>query len=559
MDLGESVKILKPIREFFGMNLLPRTTQRRIKKIPQVASVWEGDRRPLSSLRTSFDPDTENGGECVIWVDGTEGCVRAMEVVPSEMGPEAIVRTLLRAIETPQNPARPARPKKIIVRDRETQFFLRGVLQDLDIAIDYVPELPLIDELFRGFEEFHNNRPPALPPAWEPSLERVAGELWKASPWELLADHDILEIAIEGSDLPPVHACVMGMLGREYGVILYRSLESLKRFRQAAIEEKSMERMEKAFLSQDCWFLSYEMGDDEDDEIEDDRDFDEPISVFGSVHPYEGIRPYLDEEEARVVYIALTALLRFFKGNRPALLNEPIPEIRKRFRVALETNGGKGATISVQVATLPELREEFTRDLERGSKSGLFDEDDDDDRSVLKEDLVPDNAHLSLGMVPWHLLEQIRERPNLHYQARSVKAGGEGFPVVMIQTSRPKAKDIIEKIQNSGGLAAIGFNPGEDPFEETRYDLGILKMGNGDLYLFGEFEGDDPDHRTARRNWDKRCKNTKGHCGLIIAMGVTGSSRGNPRLSDMLALFEAKTVDSKELDLGVLTLMPHFG
>ncbi|MEG3436642.1 hypothetical protein V0288_05875 [Pannus brasiliensis CCIBt3594] len=543
------------------MNLLPRTTQRRLQKIPQIASVWEGDRRPLSSSRTN--DREEEGGECVIWVDGSEACVRAMDVVSPEAGPEAMVRTLLRAIETPQNPARPARPKKIIVRDRETQFFLRGVLQDLEIAIDYVPELPLIDELFRGFEEFHNNRPPALPEAWENALVQTARELWKAGPWELMADYDIVEIAIDRPDLPSLYACVMGMLGREYGVILYRSLDSLKRFRQAAIEEKSMERMEKAFLSQDCWFLSYEL--DEDEEEDEDEEYDladfHPSlvhPVFGSVHPYEGIRPYLDEEEARVVYIALNVLLRFFKGNQNAFSEDPIPELHKRFRVPSDPARPKGETVSANASTLPELREEFVKTMEE-SGVGSFPDDDGEDGSPLKEDLVPDNAHLSLGMVPWHLLEQIRERPNLYHQARSFATGGEGFPVVMIQTSRPKAKEIIEKIQQAGGLAGIGFNPGEDPFDDTRYDLGILKMGNGDLYLFGEFEDDDPDHRNARRNWDRRCKSTKGHCGLIIAMGVTGSSRGNPQLSDMLGLFETKTIDSKDLDLGVLTLMSHFG
>ena len=116
----------------------------------------------------------------------------------------------------------------------------------------------------------------------------------------------------------------MGMLGREYGVILYRSLASLKQFRQSALEEKSMERLEKAFLSQDCWFLSYELADDEEDDDEDDYDLASAAPsqihpVFGSVHPYEGIRPYLDEEEAITVYLALIALLRFFKGNQSAL------------------------------------------------------------------------------------------------------------------------------------------------------------------------------------------------------------------------------------------------
>ncbi len=61
----------------------------------------------------------------------------------SRIGPEAIVRTLMRAMEHPHSPAKPARPQRIVVRDREIQFYLRGVLQDLDIAIDYAPELPV--------------------------------------------------------------------------------------------------------------------------------------------------------------------------------------------------------------------------------------------------------------------------------------------------------------------------------------------------------------------------------------------------------------------------------
>ncbi|MCU0536163.1 MAG: hypothetical protein MUD14_19935 [Hydrococcus sp. Prado102] len=135
------------------MNNLPQTTKRRLKKIPQIPSVWEGDRRALSHLQESLEANEDNGGECIIWVDGSEGFVRAMEVVSPEMGPEAVVRTLLRAIETPHSPAKPARPQKIIVRNREIQFFLRGALQSLDIAIDYVPDLPLIDELFRRIRQ----------------------------------------------------------------------------------------------------------------------------------------------------------------------------------------------------------------------------------------------------------------------------------------------------------------------------------------------------------------------------------------------------------------------
>lgn len=179
------------------MTPLNPATIRRLNNLPQIPSVWEGDRRPLL---TPEELEGEANGDCIVWVDGVEGVVRAMEVVAPEMGPEPIVRALLRAIEHPQSPAQPARPQKIVVRDREIQFYLRGVLQDLDIAIDYAPELPLIDELFRGLQEMANTRPPKLPPQYADSLMKKAYAILEEAPWEILADHDILSVEVNQWD-----------------------------------------------------------------------------------------------------------------------------------------------------------------------------------------------------------------------------------------------------------------------------------------------------------------------------------------------------------------------
>ena len=141
---------------------LNQSTRRRLQQLNQIPSVWEGDRRPLSAQTP--ESDSKANGECILWVDGSQGIVRAMDMVASETGTEAIVRTLLRAMEHPHSPANPARPQKIVVRDRELQFFLRGVLQELGITIDYVPDLPLIDELVRGFQEVIDTQTPDLPP-----------------------------------------------------------------------------------------------------------------------------------------------------------------------------------------------------------------------------------------------------------------------------------------------------------------------------------------------------------------------------------------------------------
>lgn len=527
------------------MSALHPTTQRRLQKIPQTNSLWEGDRR---SFVGAIDEEGDDDGverECIIWVDGGEGMVRAMDIVPADSGIEAVVRTLLRAIEYPHSYAKPSRPQKIVVKDRELQFFLRGALQELNIAVEYVPELPLIDSLFRGLEENSRARPPALPPQWEEPLCEAARAVWNAAPWEWLADNEILAVEVNCWEVETLYACVMGMLGQEFGILLYRSRESLEQFRQAAVEEDSIEVLEKAFVEQDCWFLNFELDEDEEEA---------PEPIFGSIHPYEGLRPFLGEEEASAVFVSLEAIARFVSEVKEE--SDPSETLRQSYAIALPSEAASGDEVSVAVATLPELAEQLLDLLPED------DEEDDEDEDVqevpIREDLIPEDSFLSIGMMPWEAIAAIEQDPKKYVQEGEVTKEGEGMPIVLIQTSRPKAITLIESIQEAGGLEGIAFNPGEDPFSETVYDLGILRTGNGELYLFGEFDGEDEVHQRARMLWDRRSRQTGGYCGLIVARGLKGASSGQPQLKDLMALFEARALSLDDLGLGVLQLMPQF-
>jgi hypothetical protein len=530
-------------------------SQRRLIKVPQVPSVWEGDRRPLAGLSVELDPELEENGDCIIWIDGSEGFVRAMEIVSPEMGAEAIVRTLIKAIESPHRPAQPARPQKIIVRDRELQFFLRGALQNLDIVVEYAPQLPLIDELFRGFESMAGIPSHALPSPYRNLLNKVARQIWEKEPWDVLADHDILEVELNQWGVEKIYVCVMGMLGEEYGVLLYRCLDSLKRFRNCITDNDSFEELESAFLAQDCWFLNFEsLEEDEDDEDEyiGYLSFSEIQTIFGSVHPYEGMRPFLDEEEALAVYVALQAFLKFFGQHEKILEKENYDLVKKSYQIKVKGEGITEQSLSVSVSTLPDLVKEFI-DVIKESEEDL---DGVEKLSIaLKDDLIPDESFLSLGMMPWEILGYLKQDPKIHYQPLNITEKGDGLPIILIQTSRPKALVLIERIQEEGGLNAICFNGGYDPFREINYDLGIFQTNNNNLYLFAEFFGDDPNHIEARKKWDQRCKKNNSFCGLIIAKGLKGASRGNPQLKDMMAFFEAKSVNPNKLGMGVLQLM----
>ncbi len=545
------------------MTLLPPTTKRRLKNIAQTSAVWEGDRRPLGNIASHLDRDLDGSGECIIWVDGSEGSVRAMDVVPPHMGMEAVVRTLLRAIEAPQHPSQPTRPQKVIVRDREIQFFLRGALQGLDINIEYSPDLPLIDQLFEGFEQMEESRPPALPHVYASLLNHTAVSLWESAPWELLADSDILEVKLKGCDVERVYLCIMGMMSSEYGVLLYRSLESLKQFRAAVLQErKTPEELETAFLAQDCWFLNYEEIEPDDGEEEEDEDDDEEFDLvsimpfFGSLHPYEGMRPFIDEEEAAIIYAVLESLLRFCDHNSEELAAEPIETIVKSYRINFPPEIQPKRTISTQIATRPDLTAELL-----AMDSGKDVDDFIDSTKIdipIQEDLIPDGSLVTLGSISWDLVEQIKTNKRTYYQSLNIESKVSELPTILIQTTRPKAKTLIEKIKDCGGLKAVCFNPGEDPYSGDIYDLGMLQTGDGEIFIFAEYLQDEPQNIKALKKWHQRCQKTKGFCSLAIAMGAKGESRGNPRPKDMLAIFEIKAINSKELGIGMLQLMPNF-
>lgn len=539
------------------MARLNRSTLRRLQNLPRIPSVWEGDRRSLSTdSKSEMDGEVINN-ECIIWVDGSQGMVRAMEMVSSDMGPEAIVRTLLRAIEHPQSPTAAACPQKIVVKDREIQFFLRGVLQDLQVTVEYVPDLPLIDEIFRGLQEVAENRPPQLPPQYASDLTEKAYTIWQDAPWEQLGEHQIISVELNDFDVGTLYISMLGKLGMDYGVLMYRSIDSLKRFRERIVKHDPSDNLEDAFLAQDCLFLTYErLNEFEDDESEvnlAELSVEEIEATYGNLHPLEGLRSMLYDEEAEAVLVTLEALHRFLRDCQKLRGNQ-YQTITRRYRIPFPKPDSQRKQILVTVATLPELANEL---LEMSIAAEEEEDEFENEGPMLRDDLVPPKSFLSLGVVPWETADYLRNHIQFHQGPQmEIPQDGEGLPVILIQTSKPKAQTLIQTLEESGGLSGICFNQGEDPMAGQNYDLSIIKTENGDLHLLGEFLEDDPVHQKARQKWEQRCQQTQGWCALIIAMGLTGASRGQPRLKDMMALWEVRSLSPQELGLGLLQLIP---
>ena len=548
------------------MSQLNSFTCRRLNQLPKLPSVWEGDRRGLA---TNMVLNLEEGGDnlqgdCILWVDGTQGMVRAISVVPSETGPEAVVRALLQAMEHPQNPAEPARPQKIVVRDREIQFFLRGALQNLDIAIDYVPELPLIDDIFEGLTQWGEQQSSRLPEPYANALIDKAYEIWRDGPWNILSEQQIIAIELNRWDVGTLYVSVLGMAGVEYGLLMYRSLDSLKQFRQRVLgSDQSPKNLQQAFLEQDCLFLNFELIEDELEE-----EYDEPLSSglgwmtsapdairpdFGSLHPLEGLRTDLAEEEAATLFMALEALHRFFQKYHPSLEDSTLPALEGRYRIPNLDAQAKPALIPVKVKTLPDVAKELIQQTEAAISSPLA---SGGPFPILRDDYVPEGSIIILRLMSQEWIEYLRNTPTVyrHQSLHSIPETQEELPIVLIQTSRPKAQELIHNLRQAEGIKAVCFNSGADPLTGEEYDLGLLQTGDNEFHLFGEYRvGDRLDERSLK-HWSQWRKQYKGHCGVVIAGGVTGAAKGKPRLQDLFAFFETRSRPPEELGLPPLRL-----
>ena len=559
------------------MTTLNKSTLRRLQKLKQSNAVWEGDRRALpAKIRQPQDSsniiplhghDGESKPHCILWVDGSMGMVRSMDVVDSVIGQEAFVRALLQAIEHPQSPAQPSLPQKILVCDRELQFYLRGVLQDLGISVEYIEQLPLIDEIFSHILESFTETPPTVPAKFAAALHKQSDQLWQNAPWECLWDHQVISIKLDRWDIDTLYAIVMGKMGLEQGVIFYRTEESLVKFRHRIISGNSEDEIEETFLHQDCLFNLFETPD-----LEMEDDFPPFLSrgkiralsavkpplkpplkpIYGTLHPLEGGRPYLYDEEAIALTVALEALNKFWHQHRKRL-SSSFSNLSGNYTVyAPSLDSEVEETIKILVKTMPDLADELHQ---------LVEEEDDDDSPLISEALWPDNVLINMLTLPWSQIELLRESNIYHQLSNKFPAiianpKGEGFPTLMIQTSRPKAMELIAEIKSFDGIKSLCFNPAEDVFGNA-CQLGLMVMGNDDLHLFGEFDKQTLSSEHHKR-WKQRCKNTKSNICVIIAMGITGASRGNPAPQHILGYYEIQLVDDKELGLGKLSAEPSF-
>ncbi len=330
------------------MDCLSPTTISRLRRLPQQPeSVWEGDRLALNAEVLNPDqPNESQRADCFVWVDESQQLVRGIDAVMAGDGPTAFVQSLLKAMEEPlgwpDEPTEPQRPSRVVVRDRELHFLLRGMLRELDICVEYQPELPLVDELVPDLRELMGMADDISDRLYAVLAEK-AYDLWKIAPWKRLLDSEILSVEMKALGVTsPLYVSVIGKLGLEHGIVIYRSVNALTAFREAVTQAADNPlALQAAFENQDCLFLNYEPKVETPfvrrPRLVNQPSWDDIDLDFGSIHPQEGMRSRLDLTELSILYGTLEAILRFWSSHREKFSQGSFPPCKSRYKVAIPT------------------------------------------------------------------------------------------------------------------------------------------------------------------------------------------------------------------------------
>ncbi len=205
----------------------------------------------------------EASGMTVVLGGGHVLCLEALQRAPED--PDRTAALLERALRVAARSAG-VTPSELLVRTEDLAARLREGSSPLGVPVTGSAELPELDRFAQGaVERFNDSEPddsePELPPAevhdtwrqwgWPPGvvaeLFRAAAAYWRAAPWRLLDNAQLLSLRTPSGSVWT--ACVLGNGGMEFGLALYRDPDDLRRQMEAGDPAEGMASLRAPVLS----------------------------------------------------------------------------------------------------------------------------------------------------------------------------------------------------------------------------------------------------------------------------------------------------------------------
>jgi len=205
--------------------------------------------------------------EMVLWIEEPSGLVVGQQVSAPEDAAGALGRALLEAMRAPLiGPAR--RPDAIRIANAEEAVALRAAVGDaIPVTIAPTPEL---DALLNQMLESMGADAPApsylddgrIAPEAVAKLFSSAEILYRAAPWKVASDDQVLRLDIPSLDVEGACLSIIGSLDENLGLIIFPSAEGYDAFLRAEEDFASGESDGPLDLGTDWLSLSFDRGAD---------------------------------------------------------------------------------------------------------------------------------------------------------------------------------------------------------------------------------------------------------------------------------------------------------
>lgn len=128
-----------------------------------------------------------------------------------------------------------------------------------------------------------------------------------------------------------------------------------------------------------------------------------------------------------------------------------------------------------------------------------------------------------------------------YYQEGALPTNLSSVPTLIIQTSQPKVRIMLQKVLEGDGLASVQLVRGMEATEGLR-DVLFLQTGLSEFLYCTDYDSENKEYQKSRKKWEQLCKKSHNWCAVILAGGITGKGRMNPQFSDLCAFLEVPYV-----------------
>lgn|GEM_PF-1544102 len=285
----------------------------KLKQIPQEQTVWEVVKLPASRIMKN-PPNDVTQADVIIWGDLNGESIRNMQFVGQEQN-EDVASSLATAIMGINKSISPARPQKVLVRDKRLLFYCRGMLRNLNIECEFAGGRSIFDRIIKELGQELSQFEPLSDLDFAP-LEETSRVLWQMAPWKYICETEVVKIEFQDRpDMKLYAVTVGGGIGVHLGVLFFRDREKIRRLFHT---EKSMTVEEQAANFENCYSVTFDVDPTEKSAgASASPDMDEmPHLSIAVVDNNVDLRPLQDKPEFHLVHAALQAYLQFVQKYR---------------------------------------------------------------------------------------------------------------------------------------------------------------------------------------------------------------------------------------------------